>query len=189
MRFVLFPLQLLPLLPGRVKSVRWFARLCDAACIAPLPCIVNGTCALFSLFMFVVFVHARARAHDTQRTRTHPQAEVVGNGRGNNDGIDDDEDDDDDNDLQRDYRANFTSYGAPGGVDAAGNAEAEDMDDDVQARVSAYGRLSGSGKTNKVTVPSLPKPRAQKVRLWLWLPLLLLLLLRSLLLFSCQLAD
>lgn len=96
---------------------------------------------------------ARTHAHTTSLIR---QADVAGNGRGNADKADDDENVDDRDDD--DYSA---GHGYAHGGDAAANAEAEDAGD-VQARVAAYGRLSG--KTNRVQPPSLPKPRAQKVR-------------------------
>eukprot|EP00903_Cladosiphon_okamuranus_P005847 g5787.t1 len=85
-----------------------------------------------------------------------PKAELVGIGRGNPEN-DNDVADDVDGEMEDDYHPEATGYGAHGG-DAAANAEAED----VQARVAAYGRLSG--KTNKVQVPSVPKPRAQKAK-------------------------
>lgn len=110
--------------------------------------------------------HAAQLSYPTlTRAHTRPQAEPVGNGRGN---TENDNDDDDDGvemeDDSGDYHANSGGgggYGARGGDTALASAEAVDADD-VQARVAAYGRLSG--KTNKVQVPSLPKPRAQKVR-------------------------
>lgn len=77
------------------------------------------------------------------------QAERVENGR--RDEISDNNSKDD-REHYRSEPASFPSF------DAAADAEAQE--EDVQARVAAYGRLAAK----KVPVPSLPKPRAQKVR-------------------------
>ena len=132
--------------PSRVRPAHT-ARTChsDDIVVMPRNCLIR---------------HSRVHAH------TRPQAEPVGNGRGTteNGNNDDDDDDVEMEDDSGDYHANSGGgggYGARGGDTALASAEAVDAGD-VQARVAAYGRLSG--KTNKVQVPSLPKPRAQKVR-------------------------
>lgn len=127
--------------------------------------------------MFKTFLCPLAHGH----ALSHPQAELVAYGRVKT-GNDNDVANDADVDMEDDYHADSTGHGAYGG-DAATNAEAED----VQARVAAYGRLSG--KMNKVQVPSLPKAKAQKVRcVSACMPLLLLFWLvscRALLMAGC----